>query len=811
MLSHLAGDLRYGVRSLRRTPLFACGAIATLALAIGANAAIFSVVHGVLLRQLPFKEPERLLWIWSDQPGRDRTPFNVPDFADYRDRNRTLQALAGYFAFGANLSDLESAERVQGAQATTNLFEALGIEPELGRLLRSDDERAGREHVVVLAHALWQRRFGGDARIIGQSIRLNGESYLVIGVLPPRFVTPIRDVEFVVPFVVDADLRRHARNSVNFIHGVGRLRGDASRAQAEDDLTTIARRLQQEYPVENARKRGVHVESSLEGIAGSFQTALFAIFAAVGSVLLIACANLANLTLSRATSRRKEIAVRLALGSPRRRLVQQVLMETVLLGATGGALGLLLARFGVDALLMLAPSDLPRTGDIRIDATVLTYSAAISMLTGLLFGVIPAFTSASVDVNHELRAGGRGATPGGSVLRGAFIACEVALAFVLLIVAGLFGKSFANVQAVTPGFEPARVLSVRIALPARRYNSRDAIVRFQAALQQRLSAVPAITHAGAISLLPLSGLLSRVPFTVEGQPIARERIPAAQFRFVSAGYFETMHIRLLQGRTFSERDSDRTGPVAIVSEALAAQWLTAGRFIGARLLIDDNDGPPRPVDVVGVVESVRQQTLDSGPSWDLYLPYTQIHADNVGAAAGNMFWVLGTSADPMTVAAPFTRELRRVDPEVAAAQIRPLESYLANSLAPRRFSLLLLSIFGAAALALAVTGIYAVISYGASQRAREIAIRMALGARGIDIQRLVMRQGLQSTIAGLLCGLPLAFGASRLISTMLFGLSPTDAVTFLEVMATIVAVAAIACAVPAFRAARAGTAALSEE
>jgi len=387
----------------------------------------------------------------------------------------------------------------------------------------------------------------------------------------------------------------------------------------------------------------------------------------------------------------------------------------------------------------------------------------------------------------------------------------VALAFVLLIVAGLFGKSFANVQAVTPGFEPAGVLSVRIALPARRYNSRDAIVRFQAALQQRLSAVPAITHSGAISLLPLSGLLSRVPFTVEGQPIARERIPAAQFRFVSAGYFETMHIRLLQGRTFSERDSDRTGPVAIVSEALAAQWLTPGRFIGARLLVDDNDGPPRPVDVVGVVESVRQQTLDSGPSWDLYLPYTQIHADNVGAAAGNMFWVLGTSADPMTVAAPFTQELRRVDPEVAAAQIRPLESYLSNSLAPRRFSLMLLSIFGAAALALAVTGIYAVISYGASQRAREIAIRMALGARGIDIQRLVMRQGLQSTIAGLLCGLPLAFGASRLISTMLFGLSPTDAVTFLEVMATIVAVAAIACAVPALRAARAGTAALSQE
>ena len=807
----LARDLRYGVRSLRRTPLFTCGAIATLALAIGANAAIFSVVHGVLLRQLPFEQPERLFWIWSNQPGRDRTPFNVPDFADYRDRNRTLQAFAGYFAFNANLSDVESAERVQGVRATTNIFDVLGIEPALGRLLRSDDERPGREHVVVLAHSLWQSRFGGDAHIVGQSIRLNGESYAVAGVLPPRFVTPIRDVEFVIPFVVDADPRRHARNSVNFIHGVGRLRDNSTRAQAEDDLTAVARRLQHEYPVENARKRGVRMESSLEGIAGSFQTALFAIFAAVGSVLLIACANLANLTLSRATSRRKEIAVRLALGSPRWRLVHQVLTETVLLSVAGGAAGVVLAQLGLHALLLLAPVDLPRTGDIRIDATVQLYSAAISMLTGLLFGVMPALTTASVDVNHELRASGRGATPGGNLLRGVFVASEVALAFVLLIVVALFGKSFANVQAVTPGFEPAHVLSVRVALPARRYESREAIVRFQTALQQRLAALPAITHTGAISLLPLSGLLSRVPFTVEGQPIARERIPAAQFRFVSAGYFETMRIRLLQGRTFSERDSDRTSPVAVVSEALADQWLTPGQAIGARLLVDDNDGQPRPIEVVGVVASVRQQTLDGGPTWDLYLPYTQVHADNVGAAAANMFWVVRTTTDPTTIAAPFAQELRRVDSEVAAAQIRPLESYLSQSLAPRRFSLLLLSIFGAAALGLAVTGIYAVISYGASQRTREIAIRMALGARAADIQRLVVRQGLQSTLVGVVCGLPLALGASRVISTMLFGLSPTDTITFIEVMVTLVVVAVVACTVPALRAARAGTAALTQE
>jgi putative ABC transport system permease protein len=752
-----------------------------------------------------------VFWIWSDQPGRDRTPFNVPDFADYGDQNQTLDSLAGFFAFSGNLSDDGSAERVQGIRATANLFELLGAHAIAGRVLRPSDEQPGEDHVVVLTDTLWKRRFGGDAGIVGQSIRLNSESYTVVGVLAPHFVTPVRDVEFAIPFVANRDPRRNARNSLNFIIGVGRLRAGVSKAQAEGDMTAVAHRLQQRYPVENARKMGVRMVPLLDGIVGSFRTALLAIFAAVGAVLLIACANLANLMLTRAAARRKEIAVRLALGSSRARLIQQCLTETLVLGLAGGGLGLLLAQWGVAALMLLVPADLPRATEVQLDAPVLLFSIAVSMVTGILFGVVPAFAAARVDLRDALHGSSRGSTAGGQRVRGVLVACEVALAFVLLIVAGMFGKSFANVQAVAPGFDAAGTVSARLSLPEQRFDTRDAIVGFQRALQQRLASLPMVTNSAAISLLPLSGLRSSVPFTVEGRPIERERIPSAQFRLVSAGYFEAMRIPLVRGRTFLERDTDTTQPVAVINEALASQWLKGIDPIGARLLVDDNDGPPRPVEIVGLVGNVKQIALDADPTWDLYLTYPQIHADTVGGAAANMFWVVRTTGDPMSLVASLTREIRRVDPEVAASQVRPLASYLSGAVAPRRFNLLLLSMFGGAALALAVTGIYAVISYGVSQRAREIGIRVALGARRADIVRLVIGQGARFTAIGLLGGTPLAMGATRLLSTMLFGLSANDATTFLQVAATIAGAAVIACAVPAWRGMRIVSVPLTDE
>jgi putative ABC transport system permease protein len=642
--------MRYAVRALRKTPAFTIGAVLTVALTVGATTAIFSVVYGVLLRQLPYRDAAQVFWIWSDQPGRDRTPFNVPDFIDYRDSTRTLSGFGGYFAFGANLSDEAAAERVQGIRATGNLFDVLGAGARLGRLLQPSDEDAAADHVVVLNESFWLRRFGGDPATVGRGIRLNGEEYTVVGVLASGFATPIHDIDFVLPFAADRDPRRGARNSLNFIHGVGRLRDGVSMSQASGELTAIAHRLQQQFVVENARKRGVLMVAIVDGVVGPFRSALLTLFAAVAAVLLIACANLANLMLTRAAGKRKELAVQLALGSSRMNVVRQVLVESMLVGMTGGIAGVLIARWGVTSLVALAPTQLPRSGEIRLDVTVLLFSLVVSLLTSVLFGVIPAIGSARVDVRDALQGSGRGTTAGGQRIRGLLVAAEVALAVALLTAMAMLGKSFANVQAVAPGFEPWQVLSARLTLPAKRFNNREAIITFQRMLAQELASMPGASNVGAISLLPLSGLLSRVPFTVEGRAIERERVPLAQFRTVSSGYFEAARIPLRRGRTFTDRDTGQTRAVAVVNEALANQWLDGLEAIGARLLVDDNDGSPRPVEIIGVVGNVRQATLDGEPTWDLYLPYPQIHPDNVGAAAANMFWIVRAAGDPMTLA-----------------------------------------------------------------------------------------------------------------------------------------------------------------
>jgi putative ABC transport system permease protein len=801
----LVRDVRHGLRALGKTPAFAFGAVITVALTVGATTAIFSVVYGVLLRQLPYRDVEQLSWIWSDQPGRDRMPFNVPDFIDYRDSTRTLSGFAGFFAYSANLSDESAAERVQGIRATGNLFDVLGVQARVGRLLQPGDERPGADPVVVLAEALWMRRFGGDRAIVGRAIRLDGEEYTVVGVIAAGFALPVRDVELALPFAPDQDGRRGARNSLNFIHGVGRLADRASRAQAASDLNAIARRLQGQFPVENASKRGVRLVPVMDGVVGPFRLALWTLFGAVGAVLLIACANLANLMLTRAASRGQELAVRLALGSSRMAVIRQVLVEAALVGVSGGMLGVWLARWGVVALLAMAPAQLPRSGEIRVDLAARTFSLVVSLLTGVLFGVIPALASARVDVRQALQQGNRGTTGGGRGLRAVLVGAEVGLAVVLLIVVTMLAKSLANVQAVAPGFDSTGVLSARLTLPARRFADRDAILTFQRALAQRLSSLPAVTATGAISLLPLSGLQSRVPFTVEGRAVDRERVPLAQFRTVSEGYFEAAGIKLKRGRTFSEGDTGTTRAVAVVNEELVGRWLEGLDPIGARLLVDDNDGRPRPVEIVGVVGNVQQVALEGGPTLDLYLTYPQVHPDNVGAAAANMFWIVRTTGDPMSLATSLAREVRRMDPEVAASQIIPMDRYLSDSVAPRRFSLFLMAAFALAALGLALTGIYAVVTYSVSQRGRELAIRSALGARRNDLVLLVVRQGAAPALSGIALGLGAAFAVTRTLSSMLFGLSAVDPATFVVVPLGLLLVALLACLAPGLRASRAAT------
>jgi predicted permease len=810
-LSSLIRDARYGVRALRKTPAFTAGAVVTIALTVGATTAIFSVVYGVLLRQLPYRHAEQLFWIWVDVPNRGRTPFNVPDFIDYRDSNRTLSGFAGYFAYGANLSDESAAERVQGIRATGNLFDVMGTQARIGRLLHSSDERPGADHVVVLAESFWRRRFAGDESILSRTIRLNSEEYTVVGVLPAGFAMPVRDVDFVLPFAPEQDPRHDVRNSANFVIGVGRLRDHVSQQQAASELTAIARRLRERFPVANARKRGIQMFAVLDGIVGPFRTALLTVFAAVGAVLLIACANLANLMLTRATSRRRDLAVQLALGSSRLNIVRQVLVEALLVSVAGGVLGTLMARWGVTALVALAPADLPRANEIRVDVAVLIFSLVVSSLTGVLFGVIPALVSARVDVRDALQAGSRGATAGGQRVRGLLVSAEVAIALVLLVVVTMLGKSFANVQAVEPGFDAAGVLSARLTLPARRFDSRDAIVTFQRTLTQRLSSLPGVSQVGAVTLLPLSGLMSRVPFTVEARPLERERSPFAQYRIVTSGYFETARIALKRGRTFTDQDTERTGPVAVINAELAHRWLDGLEPIGARLLVNDTDTGARPIEIVGVVGNVQQTALDEGATADLYLPYTQLHADEVGAAAGNMFWVVRTAGDPMSLAPSVAREVRRIDPEVVASQVRPMDRYLSDAVAPRRFSLSLMAAFGLAALALGITGIYAVVTYSVSQRAREIGIRVALGASRANIMRLVMGHGLRYVVVGLAAGIVMAVGVTRLLSTMLFGLAATDAATFGQVAAAVAVVSVVACALPTVRVARTALSVLQAE
>lgn len=780
------------LRALRRTPAFTLGAIVTIALTVGATTAIFSVMYAVLLRELPYRDADRLYWIWSDHAGRDRAPFNIPDFIDYRNTARTLSGFAGYFAYSATVSDETSGERVQGIRATANLFEVLGARSRIGRLLQRDEDKAGSDRVVVLTEGFWTRRFGADPGIVGRTIRLNAEDHVVIGVVESGFAMPIHDIDVVLPFAPDRDLRRAARNSLNFINGVGRLGEGVSPAAAADELNAIAERLRQRFPVENARKRGVQMVPVLEGVAGRFRTALLTLFAAVGAVLVIACANLANLMLTRVAARRKEFAVEIALGSSQARIVWHVLAEALCLSLTGGLAGVLLSQWGVSTVVAAAPAELPRAGGIRIDHSVLMFSFVVSALAGVIFGVVPAIAATRMSIRDALHASGRGATAGTQRIRGVLIGSEIALAIVLVATMAMLARSFVNVQAVPAGFDPSGVVSARVTLPAKRFHTRDAIAASQRALEEQLASLPGVTGTGAVSLLPMSGSLSRVPFTVDGRSTERERVPYAQYRIVSTGYFATARIPLKRGRTFSEQDTDRTQPVAIVNEELATEWFHGVEAIGARLLIDDNDALPRPVEIVGIVGNVQQIAPDTGPTLDLYLPYAQIHPDHVAAAAASTFWIVRASGDPMTLTPGITRAVRRVAPGAVADPIRPMERYLSDAMAPRRFSLSLMAAFAAAALALALGGVYAVTSYSLSQRAREIAIRVALGASRSNIVRLTIGSGVRFVLSGIVVGTGLAIAATRLISSMLFGVTAADIGTFAAAAALVGAASILA-------------------
>jgi putative ABC transport system permease protein len=798
----LLQDLHYGARMLLKAPGYTLIAVITLALGIGANTAVFSLVNGILLRHLPFRQPEQLVWVDSRRAATGKYSFTLPDFIDYRDQNQSLSGIAALTSWSANLTDQGEPEQLQGVRISANAFELLGVEAVAGRALLPGDDTPGQQHVVVLSYGLWLRRFGADPQLVGKKLTLNGASHTVVGVLPPQFFIPNREAELVVPLAPDADPLRGVRTSTNFLRALARLKPGVTREQAEAELTAVAQRIRRQYPVANAQKLGVTLSPLYEEVVGAFRLALWVLLGAVGMVLLITCVNLANLALARGSGRRREMAVRAALGATRWRLVQQLATESLLLALLGGGLGLLLAIYGIDLLLALSPATLPRAAEVGVDFRALGFTLALSLLAGALFGLAPAWQATRVSLNEELKEGGRGAGGGTrqNRARSLLVISEIALSLVLLIGAGLLIKSFLRLQAVNPGFEAENALAIRLSLPKAQYSNRAAVSAFYEKLRPRLESLPGVEAVGFVSALPLSGTSFSIPFTIEGSEIPPDGAHRADYRVVSAGYLRALKIPLIAGREFNERDTAETLPVALISQNLARRHWPNGNPLGARLRINDNNQGPRPVEVVGVVGDVKHLSLDGEPAPHIYLPIHQAHEDGVAWLTNNQYWLLRTAVDPLTLSAAARREIQAVDRNAPASNIRTMDQYLAASVAPRRFNLRLLTVFAGAALILAATGLYGVISYGVAQRKRELGVRMALGARAGDVLKLVIGQGMALAVIGVALGLAAALALTRLMESMLFSVSATDPLTFIMIALLLTLVALLACYIPARRA-----------
>jgi putative ABC transport system permease protein len=798
----LLQDLRYSLRLLLKRPGLSLVAVLTLALGIGANTAIFSVVNAVLLRPLPFKSPEQLVWVWSTRTDRDKAFFSIPNFVDTRDQAVTLDQMAAYANWGANLTEGGEAERLQGVRLTPNALQMLGVEAAVGRTLVPEDGATAIQRVVVLGYGLWQRRFGADRSLLGRTLTLNGEAYTVVGILPQSFTLPGAEVEMASPLVLETDARRTERGS-NFLRAFARMKPGVTALQAQADLAAISERLREQHAEENAKLTAPRVVGLHEEIVGTYRKSLWLVLGAVGLVLAIGCTNLANLLLARATARHKEMAVRLALGASRRRLVRQLLTESILLAVVGGVLGLGLALWGVDALLALSPQDLPRLREVSIDGRLLGFTLCVSLLAGVGFGLIPALQASRVDLNEELKGEAKGLTAGmgRSHTRSILIVSEIALSLVLLTSAGLLVKSFLLLQRVKPGFDTNNLLLVRLSLPQANYQKRDQVADFYEKLAPRIESLPGVQGVGAASVLPLSGMNARADFAIVGRALlSAQDAPGAQNRWVSPGYFRLMSIPLLKGREFTREDGPQSPGVVVIDEALAARYWPNQSPLGQRLRIDDGGAaPPREVEVVGVVGQVKHVGLEDEPTPTVYAPFEQVPAGTVSFLINNLNLVVRTDGDPLALQGAVRREVQGIDRDVPASSVKTMEQFLSSAVAPRRFQMLLLALFAGAALVLAAMGVYAVISYSVAQRTHEIGIRVALGAGRSDVLKLILGQGVKLILLGLVAGLAASLALTRLMSSLLYGVSTFDPATFIVVSVLLALVALAACYIPARR------------
>ena len=794
-------DCRYAVRMLARNPGFTMIAVLALALGIGANSAIFSLVNAVILKPLPYQKPEQLVQLWMRFTNigipNDQNWVSAPEFVDLQ-QNQSLSHLAAISSDSFNINISGTPERIDSAVVSTSFFPLLGVQAQLGRVFLPEEGQPGRAHVVLLSDGLWRRRFGADPAISGRKVVMNGQSYLIVGVLPRDFQLPL-EAEVWTPLVFSADdLSPNSRGNHSY-QVIARIKTGLSLEQARADLDVVSQRIIDQHPDYPYRQFNFRVLTVplLEQQIGGIKTALWVLMSAVGLVLLIACANVANLLLVRASARGREIAVRQALGVSRWRLIQQMLTESAMLGLMAGVIGLLVGYWALHLLTTLAATSFPRVAEAHMDLRVLVFTLLVSLATGILFGLAPAFSSRHV-THDALKEGGRGGTAGAGSqrLRGMLVVAEMALSLTLLVGAGLLIRSFLRLQEVDTGFRPAGVLTMRISLPEEKYAKIEQTRTFYRELLDRIRRLPGVDAVGGATGLPLGGTGWSGTATVDSQAVQpRDTTPEVDQRPVFPGYFEAMGIPLVRGRYFEQRDNEKGAPVAIIDETMANTYWPKEDALGKRIKPGGRQSTQPWRTIIGVVRHVRYRTLESPSRVEFYWPY-----DQTSFTLGSMSLAIHTSSDPRSLAGVVQRQVQALDPDQPVYRIRTMSELMSESMARRRLSMFLLAIFAAVALALAAIGIYGIMSYSVAQRAHEVGIRMALGARSSDVVRMVLGQSLGLTLAGILAGLLGSLALTNFLSSLLFDVKATDATTFLLVAVILAAVALVASLVPAYRA-----------
>jgi putative ABC transport system permease protein len=784
-------DLRYGARLLLKHPAFTIVAVLTLALGIGANSAIFSVVNAVLLRPLPFKEPAELVTLSETTAQFDKGSVSVPNFRDWREQNNVFTDLTAYQFENFSLQEGDHPERVVGATVSANFFDVLGVAPRLGRAFHRGEDEAGNNRVVLLSDKLWQRNFGANPKVVGQNIFLGGESYMVAGVMPPEFQFPSRLTEVWVPLVFTPEQLKSRGNHAFLV--MGRLKQGTSLEQAQQQMTGIARRLEEQYPDQQA-KRGIRLMLLQEEVVRFVRPALLVLLGAVGFVLLISCTNVANLLLARAAARQREIAIRMALGAGRLRLIRQFLTESVLLSILGGAVGLMVAKWGVDGLLALAAGYLPRAGEVALDWRVVGFTLLLSLLTGIGFGLAPALQVSKTDVQESLKEGGNaGSSQRRNRLRSLLVIAEVASALVLLVGAGLLIRSFMRLQQVNAGVRPENVLTLTISLPEAKYAKPQMAARFFTRALDRIKSLPDVEAAGVINILPLQRTGFNGDVEIEGQSYPAGQEPLAEFRAASQDYFRALGIPLLSGRFFNAQDREDAPVVAIVNRTFVHKFLGDQDAIGRRI----RPGGEEWVTIAGVVGDVKQSGLTQEVMPEIFMPYEQ-----APSLAQSMSLVVRGTRDTSTLIQAIRREVLAIDPNLPVYNVQTMEEVIGKSVSDRRLNMTLLMIFAGLAMVLSMVGIYSVMSYTVTQNTREIGIRMALGAQPRDVLKLVVGQGLVLTLVGVGVGVIGALALTRLMESLLYEVKATDPLTFLAVAVLLTVVALLACYWPARRATR---------